>query len=178
LGATTKSKITITNVIPNHMDAVLSKLHEMGVVYEMSDNKLHINGPAGNLRAAKIETRIYPGIPTDLQAPFGVLATQAEGQSLIFDTLFDGRLQYIHELKKMGAEGAVLDSHRAVIQGPSLLHGTEMKSLDLRAGATLVIAALVAQGESIIADAEQIDRGYEKLDERLKALGADIKRVM
>jgi len=176
LGAATKSKLTISNVIEDQLDAVLHKLREMGVAFEMQNDKLFINGPAGNLKAAKIEARLYPGIPTDLQAPFGVLATQSEGQSLIFDTLYDGRLQYIHELQKMGAAGTVLGPHRAVIQGPTVLHGTEIKSLDLRAGATLLIAALIAQGESVIQDAELIDRGYEKLDERLRALGADIIR--
>lgn len=177
LAAATKSKLTITGIVTSHMDLVLEKLREMGVVFEIVDDRLLINGPAGNLKAAKIETKIYPGIPTDLQAPFGVLATQAHGASLIFDTLYDGRLKYIDELKKMGAEATILDPHRALIKGPTVLHATAIESVDLRAGVTLVIAALIAKGESILGGAEQVDRGYEKIDERLRALGADIKRL-
>ncbi len=119
----------------------------------------------------------YPGLPTDLQAPFGVLATQAQGQSFIFDSLYEGRLKYINELKKMGADAVILDPHRAMINGPTVLHGAEIESLDLRAGATLVIATLTAKDQSIIGNIEQIDRGYENLDERLRTLGADIKRA-
>lgn len=177
LGAATKSKIAIQGIIPEHLDLVLEKLREMGVVYEVKNNMLIINGPVGNLKAAKIESRMYPGIPSDLQAIFGVLATQAQGSSLIFDTLYEGRLKYIDELKKMGAEATILDPHRALISGPRVLTGTVVDSLDLRAGATLVIAALIAKGESVLGNAEQIDRGYERIDERLRALGADIKRI-
>ncbi len=177
LGAATKSEISLTPIISDHLDAVLEKLREMGVVFETHGEKLLINGPAGNLKAAKIETRPFPGLPSDLQAPFGVLATQAHGASLIFDTLYDGRLKYIDELKKMGAEATILDPHRALIKGPAVLNGTKVESLDLRAGATLVIAALIAKGESILEGAEQIDRGYERIDFRLQQLGADILRI-
>lgn len=177
LAAATKGMISIRGVMQDHMELVLEKLREMGVAFEIKGGNLQINGPAGNLRAAKIETRMYPGIPSDIQAPFGVLATQAQGASLIFDTLYDGRLKYIDELKKMGADATVLDPHRALVKGPTVLHGTEVQSLDLRAGATLVIAALIAKGESILGGAEQIDRGYEAIDTRLKSLGADIRRI-
>ncbi len=178
LAAATKGTIAIRGVMPDHLDLVLEKLREIGVVFDIKGDRLLINGPAGNLRAAKIETRMYPGIPSDIQAPFGVLATQAQGASLIFDTLYDGRLKYIDELKKMGADATVLDPHRALIKGPTVLHGTAVDSLDLRAGATLVIAALIAKGESVLGGAEQIDRGYERIDERLRELGADIRRVV
>ncbi len=177
LAAATKSKLVIKGIIKNNLDLVLEKLREMGVVFEIDSDRLTVNGSASNLKAAKIETKIYPGIPTDLQAPFGVLATQAEGASLIFDTLYDGRLKYIDQLKKMGAEATILDPHRALIKGPTVLHGTDIESVDLRAGATLVIAAMIAKGTSTVGGAEQIDRGYELIDERLRALGADIKRI-
>jgi len=143
-----------------------------------SGRTLNIQGSASVLRAAKIQTMPYPGLPTDLQAPFGVLATQANGTSLIFDTMYEGRLKYIDELKKMGADAAVLDPHRALIKGPSVLQGAEIDSLDLRAGATLIIAGLVASGKTILGNVEQIDRGYENFDERLRSLGADIKRLL
>ena len=177
LGAATKGRIAIKGFIEDHLNLVLEKLREMGVVFKAENDKLLINGPAGNLKAAKIEARTHPGIPSDLQALFGVLATQAHGTSLIFDTLYEGRLKYVDELKKMGADATHLDPHRALIKGPTVLHGTMVESLDLRAGATLVIAALIAKGESILGNAEQIDRGYERFDERLRALGADIKRL-
>ncbi len=176
LGAATRSKIIISGIIPEHMDLTLEKLREMGVVFEISENKMMINGPKCDLKSAKIEARPYPGLPTDLQAIFSVLATQAKGSSLIFDTMYEGRLKYLEELKKMGAEATILDPHRAIITGPTILYGTEVTSLDLRAGATLIIAALIAKGRSVLGNAEQIDRGYEKIDERLKNIGADIIR--
>ena len=177
LGAVSKSKLRITGVIPDHLDSVLEKLREMGVVFEIKGADLIVNGSASTLKAAKVRTDIYPSIPTDLQALFGVLATQAHGTSLIFDTLYEGRLKYIDELTKMGADATILDPHRVLITGPTALHGTAVESLDLRAGATLVIAALIAKGVSVLGGAEQIDRGYEKIDLRLRELGADIRRI-
>ncbi len=177
LAAATKSDILIRGCDPEYLDAPLMKLKDFGVSFEISDNNIRVNGKASVLRAAKIQTLPYPGFPTDLQAPFGVLATQAKGSSLIFDIMYEGRLKYINELKKMGADAVILDPHRAIINGPTVLEGAEIESLDLRAGATLVIAALLAKGKSVIGNIEQIDRGYEKLDERLAKLGAEIKRT-
>jgi UDP-N-acetylglucosamine 1-carboxyvinyltransferase len=177
LAAATKSRLKIKPVVSDHLDAVLEKFREMGIIFELQDAELSVIGSASHLVAAKIDTRPYPGIPSDLQPLFGVLATQAQGTSLIFDTLYEGRLKYIDSLQKMGAEATILDPHRALITGPSVLQGTEVQSLDLRAGATLLIAALIAKGESILGEAEQIDRGYELIDERLRNLGADIERV-
>ncbi len=130
----------------------------------------------GNLKSGRIDTRMYPGIPTDLQALFGVLATQASGTSLIHDTLFDGRFAYIHELATLGANASISDPHRAVITGPTTRTGQEIRSTDLRAGMTLIIAGLLARGTTTIHEAEIIDRGYEKIEERLSAIGADIVR--
>jgi UDP-N-acetylglucosamine 1-carboxyvinyltransferase len=124
-----------------------------------------------------VETRTYPGIPTDVQAPFGVLATQAEGETLIFDTLYEGRFNYISELEKMGVRATVFNPHQVVIHGGAKLRGTVIKSYDLRAGAALIIAALCANGKTIIEDIYQVDRGYEHIEERLQKIGACIKRV-
>ena len=178
LAAATKSDIAIVGVDQDFLELPIRKLKECGVVMAWSGRTLNIQGSASVLRAAKIQTMPYPGLPTDLQAPFGVLATQANGTSLIFDTMYEGRLKYIDELKKMGADAAVLDPHRALIKGPSVLQGAEIDSLDLRAGATLIIAGLVASGKTILGNVEQIDRGYENFDERLRSLGADIKRLL
>ncbi|MDP3999187.1 MAG: UDP-N-acetylglucosamine 1-carboxyvinyltransferase [bacterium] len=177
LAAVTRSKILIKNVDCDYLDAPLGKLKEFGVVWQKEKGDLLVNGKLSVLQSVKIQTLPYPGLPTDLQAPFGVLATQASGRTLIFDTMYEGRLRYIQELKAMGADAEVLDSHRAVINGPTVLHSAEIESLDLRAGATLVIAALVASGKSVIGHIEQIDRGYEDFDGRLIKLGADIQRV-
>ncbi|MCL5017401.1 MAG: UDP-N-acetylglucosamine 1-carboxyvinyltransferase [Patescibacteria group bacterium] len=177
LAAATKSNILIKNCDLDFLDAPLMKLKDFGVCFEANDESIYVNGKSSFLKASKIQTLPYPGFPTDLQAPFGVLATQATGSSLIFDIMYEGRLKYINELKKMGADATILDPHRAIINGPSVLEGAEIESLDLRAGATVVIAALLAKGKSIIDGIEQIDRGYERLDERLLKLGADIKRI-
>jgi UDP-N-acetylglucosamine 1-carboxyvinyltransferase len=126
----------------------------------------------------KIDTRTYPGIPTDIQAPLGVLATQAVGETMIFDTMFEGRFNYLSELEKMGAKALVLNPHQAVITGPIQLRGSAIKSFDLRAGASLIIAALCAKGTTTIDEIYQVDRGYERIEERLAALGADIKRIV
>lgn len=181
MGAATRSRIKIKNACLNHLDLPLKKLKEMGanITFKKSNKEAEdviIVQPASKLKATKIEARPYPGIPTDLQAPFGVLATQAEGTSIIHDTLFEGRLKYIEELKKMGASAIIADPHRALITGPTPLFGREIQSYDIRAGATLVIAALVAEGKTIINDIYQIDRGYESIEERLKEIGADIER--
>jgi UDP-N-acetylglucosamine 1-carboxyvinyltransferase len=177
LAAATKSNILIKGCEIDHLDAPLMKLKDFGVSFDLRKDSIFINGKSSVLKAAKIQSSPYPAFPTDLQAPFGVLATQAKGSSLIFDIMYEGRLKYINELKRMGADATILDSHRALINGPTVLEGAEIESLDLRAGATLVIAALLAKGESIIGNIEQIDRGYECLDKRLLNLGADIKRI-
>ncbi len=172
----TKSELIIKNVVRDHLDLVFDKLSEMGAKFEFDGDTVKIK-PISMLTAAKIEARIFPGLPSDLQAPFGVLATQAKGTSLIHDTLYEGRLGYINELNKMGANAIICDPHRALISGPVALYGTEITSFDLRAGATMIIAALIAQGESVIDNIEQVDRGYENIEERLKSIGADIARI-
>ena len=181
LAAALRSKILIKNVRLDHLDLVIKKLEEIGVKINIRSNRgLYFDiliFPSFNLSGIKIQTQPYPGIPTDLQSPFGVLATQANGTSLIFDTMFDGRLKYIDELIKMGANAIIADPHRALITGPTPLYAQDINSLDIRSGISLVIAALLAKGKTVIKNAYQIDRGYEKIDERLKRLGANIERI-
>ncbi len=174
--AATKGNTEINNINLRELDLVLEKLKEMGVSFEIKKDKIIVK-PLSKLNAVrKIETRTYPGVPTDLQAPFAVLATQAEGTTLVHDTMYEGRLAYINELNKMGANAVICDPHRALITGPTPLHGQNITSFDLRSGATLIIAALLAKGQSVIEKVEQVDRGYEKIEEKLRDLGADIKR--
>ncbi len=178
LGAATKSDIRVLGVPVESLTLPLLKLKEFGVSFEITGKDVSIYGSRSSLRAVKkLMTQPYPGFPSDLQAPFGVLATQSKGETLIFDTMFEGRLKYLYELEKMGAAVEILGPHRAIVKGPKNLTGKNVESIDLRAGATLVIAALVAEGESTLHTAEQIDRGYENIEERLVAIGADIKRV-
>lgn len=172
----TRGDVLIKNVVPDELDLVLEKLKEAGVVFEVNGNTIHVKPTTKLGTLGKIEARTYPGIPTDLQAPFAILATQTEGNTLIHDTLYEGRMNYINELSKMGANAVICDPHRAIITGPTPLYGTDITSFDLRAGATMIIAALLAQGTSNISGIEQVDRGYEAIEERLSKLGADIKR--
>ncbi len=177
LGAATGSTLTVKNAREEHLDLVLEKMREYGVRFLVEKNRITVL-PAKKLRAvAKIDTRTYPGVPTDVQAPFGVLATQAEGETLIHDSLFEGRFNYVPELLKMGAQATVLNPHQVVVHGKTELHGTVIKSYDLRAGAALIIAALCANGKTIIEDIYQVDRGYERIEDRLQEIGARIRRV-
>ncbi|MDR3559058.1 MAG: UDP-N-acetylglucosamine 1-carboxyvinyltransferase [Candidatus Pacebacteria bacterium] len=177
MGVATDSPIKVNGAREEHLELVLEKLREFGADFKIGKNFIQVI-PAEKLKAvSKIDMRIYPGVPSDVQAPLGVLATQAEGHTLIFDTLFDGRFNYVNELEKMGAKAYILNPHQVVISGPTKLHGNGTKSFDLRAGASLIIAALVAEGKTVIEDIYQVDRGYEKIEERLQKLGAEIKRL-
>lgn len=176
LGLATRSAITLEHVRSDHLDVVLEKLRLMGARFDIQNTSLTIE-PSGFLKASKIETRVYPGIPTDLQSPFGILATQVHGTTLIHETIFEGRLGYIQELIKMGANAVVCDPHRVIISGPTPLYGQEIRSVDLRAGISMIIAGCVAKGETTIHDAEIIDRGYEHIEDRLRLLGVDIVRT-
>jgi len=177
MGVATGSPIRVKNAIEDHLDLVLQKLREFGADFKIGKNYIDVI-PAKKLKALpKLDMRTYPGIPSDVQAPFGVLATQAEGSTLIFDTIFEGRFNYLSELEKMRAHVKLLNPHQALITGMNQLKGSEIKSFDLRAGASLIIAALAAKGKTIIHDIYQVDRGYERMEERLQKIGADIKRV-
>lgn len=173
--ALTKGEIEMTPVVPEHLYATLNAFDRAGIPYELGEKSLKVKG-VGRMNAfSKLQANIYPGFPTDLQAIFGLIATQAHGTSLIQDPLFEGRMGYVNELIKMGANAVIADPHRVIITGPTPLRGTEIRSLDLRAGATMVLAGLIAEGETVIHDAEMVYRGYEILDERLRELGAEIE---
>lgn len=177
MGVAMGSPVQVKNAREENLDLVLEKLREFGADFKIEKNYIQVI-PAKKLQAvSKIDPRIYPGIPSDIQAPLGVLATQASGDTLIFDTIFEGRFNYIQELQKMGAKAKVLNPHQVVISGPLKLKGKRIKSFDLRAGVSLIIAALLAEGKTIIEDIYQVDRGYEKIEERLQKLGADIRRI-
>ncbi|AKM84680.1 MAG: UDP-N-acetylglucosamine 1-carboxyvinyltransferase, UDP-N-acetylglucosamine 1-carboxyvinyltransferase [candidate division Kazan bacterium GW2011_GWA1_50_15] len=175
--AITRGDVTIHGFMHSHLDIFIKKLRDANVQLQiLSDNSVRISRTT-LLKAVNIRTDVYPGFPTDLQAPLAVLLTQANGTSLIFETMFEGRLNYFQELARMGATANILDAHRAAINGPTVLYGKSIESLDIRAGATLILAALIAHGRSEIDHIELIDRGYERIDEKLNALGAQIERI-
>ncbi|MEX0919020.1 MAG: UDP-N-acetylglucosamine 1-carboxyvinyltransferase, partial [Candidatus Paceibacterota bacterium] len=138
---------------------------------------VRVKGRQPVFSALDIKTHEYPGFPTDLQAPMAVFLTQSAGQSYIFETIFEGRLNYLETLGQMGAEARIIDVHRALITGPTPLAGREMESPDLRAGLAYLLAGLVADGQSVVHNVYYIDRGYQEIDKRLQAIGADITRV-
>ena len=177
LAAATKSEIIIEKIQPQYLDAALLKFKQMNVNFKVEKDSIHVLKPTGPYRAAKIKSNIHPGLLSDCIPPFAVLATQAEGTTLVHEWMYEGRLGYIHELSKMGAKVRILDQHRAEIEGPTHLHGRNVSSLDVRSGMVLVIAALVAEGKSVLHDVEHVDRGYEHIDLMLKRLGADIERM-
>ncbi len=176
LGVATNSHIKVENCEPNHLDVLLTMLQKAGSNLEIGKNYVIVK-PAKRLKSVDIITREYPGFATDLQAPFTVLMTQANGTSLIHETIYNGRLFYTDILNQMGADITMADPHRVIVKGPTFLHGKKIHSPDIRAGMALLIAAFLAKGQSVIDNIYQIDRGYDKIDERLRALGADIKRV-
>jgi UDP-N-acetylglucosamine 1-carboxyvinyltransferase len=175
LGAATKGEIKIYPVNPEEMDALLIIAKEMNINLRVKDKTLIVK--PSHLKGTKIQTGLYPKFPTDLQPPFGVMATQGEGVTLIHDWLYENRFGYLNELHQMGANVEILDPHRAIIIGPTLLHGTEVNSLDIRSGISLIIAGLVAQGKTIIHDVEKIDRGYEEIEKKLQKIGLEIERI-
>jgi len=137
---------------------------------------IKVFGSQSELKALDIKTHEYPGFPTDMQSPYVLLMTQAHGNSLIHETIYDRRLLFADSLSQMGANIVMCDPHRIVVIGPSKLHGKKLVSPDLRAGIALVIAALLAEGKTEIDNIYQIDRGYEDIENRLRAIGADISR--
>ena len=177
LGVATGSPITIRNAREHHLDIVLEKLREFGADFRVEGKSITVVPAERLVAASKIDTRTYPGVPSDVQAPFGVLAALANGETLLFDTVFEGRFNYVSELEKMRAFATVLNPHQVLFRGPAKLRGTTIRSYDLRAGAALIIAALAAEGKTVIEEIYQVDRGYERIEERLSALGADIRRI-
>jgi UDP-N-acetylglucosamine 1-carboxyvinyltransferase len=176
LAAAAHSEIKITNCVPDHIRALLEIFKKIGVSFEEGNDWLLIK-PAKKFSSYNIKTHEYPGFPTDLQSPYTVLMTQAQGSSLIHETIYDRRLLYTDLLSQMGADIIMCDPHRVVVNGPARLRGRKLTSPDLRAGISLVIAALVAEGKTEIDNIYQVERGYENIAERLKNLGADIIRL-
>jgi UDP-N-acetylglucosamine 1-carboxyvinyltransferase len=176
--AVTGGDVTIRGVAGEHLGAFRNVLERAGVPHETDDagGALHVCSTT-DLRATSIETQPYPGLATDLQAPLAVLLTQANGTSAIHETIFEDRLEYTAELAKMGAQIEVTNGCHARITGPTPLHAADLRIADLRAGATLVLAALAATGTSTISGIEHVDRGYEQIEGKLVGLGANITRV-
>ena len=166
--------VTLNDVRYDHMDAFIWKLREAGVGVYLDEGSIRIKGN-GCLSAVTIQALPYPGFATDLQATIGVLLTQAKGVSVIHERVYDNRLLYVGELRRMGAE-VVVAGQTAIITGPTPLVGTPVRALDIRSGAALVLAGLVAQGRTEIYDIYHLDRGYQDLDKKFKCLGADITR--
>jgi UDP-N-acetylglucosamine 1-carboxyvinyltransferase len=176
LAAASNSEIKITNCEPKHIMSLLAVFKKIGVPFEIGNDYVQIKKWT-KLKPYNIKTHEYPGFPTDLQSPYVILMTQAEGTSLVQETIYDRRLLWTDMLSQMGAKIIMCDPHRIVINGPTKLYAKKLISPDIRAGIALIIAALIAEGKTEIDNIYQIDRGYEKLDERLKLLGADIERV-
>ncbi|MGF2618255.1 UDP-N-acetylglucosamine 1-carboxyvinyltransferase [Rossellomorea vietnamensis] len=174
LGAAAGEGVLIDNVIPLHMESLIAKMREMGVPIETSDEQIFI-GKAENLNAVDIKTLVYPGFPTDLQQPFTSLLTRAKGSAVVTDTIYSARFKHIDELRRMNANIKV-EGRSAIVNGPIQLQGAKVKASDLRAGAALVVAGLMAEGITEVTGLEHIDRGYSSLVEKLEGLGATIWR--
>ncbi len=174
-GAITKSEITLTNVEPKHLGAVLAKLEEMGSRFTTTDTTITIH-PSQDIKPVKIVTQEYPAFPTDMQAQFLALATQANGVSIIEERLFENRFMHVSELQRMGAD-ITLNGHTATVNGKTDLSGTDVMATDLRASSALVLAALVSSGETNIHRIYHLDRGYDSLEKKLKGVGAKIERL-
>jgi len=166
----------IKNVNPEHLTMFLEKMREIGVNFEIKKNEILVK-KSSNFKPTKIQVLPYPGFPTDLQPQVSVLLTQAEGKSLIHDPLYENRFQHLHELRKMGADIEITDPHRALIFGKRELTGNKIAASDIRSGAALVLAGLIAKGQTQIDEISQIERGYERIDEKLRKLGAKIEKV-
>jgi UDP-N-acetylglucosamine 1-carboxyvinyltransferase len=174
-GAITGGDVNVTGCDPTHLDAVLSKLHEVGVKTKSNGDSVRVMGD-NPLVGGDMTTEEYPGFPTDAQAQFMALATQADGTSIITENIFENRFMHAQELVRMGAN-IKIEGRRAVVVGKTPLSAAAVLASDLRASASLVLAALVADGETIIDRVYHLDRGYENIEEKLRGVGAEIKRI-
>jgi UDP-N-acetylglucosamine 1-carboxyvinyltransferase len=174
--AITRSELEIRDCEPGHLLAVIDKLRSVGVKIEQREGNALVVSGDGKLRAADVTTAVYPGFPTDMQAQYMTLMTQAEGDSVITEMIFENRFMHASELQRLGARVRV-HGHSAFVHGPTPLTGAKMIASDLRASASLVLAGLAAEGETWIDRVYHIDRGYEKIEEKLRAVGAAIERV-
>lgn len=174
--AATHGDVELTGCIPTHMEALSAKLLEMGARVTESDDTLRVRGTLCGYRGVNIKTQVYPGFPTDLQQPMSTLLTTAMGRSIVRETIFESRLKHLNEIGHMGAQVQFVDNATAIIEGVPELYGAPVTATDLRAGAALVIAGLMARGVTEIYEPEYIDRGYEHLEDKLRSLGAEIRR--
>jgi UDP-N-acetylglucosamine 1-carboxyvinyltransferase len=174
-GALVGENVELTNCRPEHMTAVIDKLVEMGAQIETGETSIRVNR-TDPLRPANVRTLPHPGFPTDMQAQVMVLLTQANGTSLVTETIFENRFMHVSELNRMGAE-IELDGHAAVVKGPTPLSGARVMATDLRASACLMIAGLIAEGQTLVDRVYHLDRGYEHIEKKLAALGAQIERL-
>jgi UDP-N-acetylglucosamine 1-carboxyvinyltransferase len=174
-GAIAGEEVALNDIVPDHMDPLTHKLREAGAHVECEGNRYYVRRN-GHLRGVEIQTLHFPGFPTDLQAGFATLLTQADGTSLVHERVYDDRLQYTSELQKLGACVQV-SGQTAIVLGPTPLHGGAVRALDIRCGAALILAALAAEGETEIMDIYHVDRGYENVEAKLRSLGVQIRRV-
>jgi UDP-N-acetylglucosamine 1-carboxyvinyltransferase len=174
-GAITGGEVEVTGCRPGHLESLLENLAEMGLELEVNESSVSIRR-GEKLAARDIRTAPHPGFPTDLQAQYMTLATQAEGSSIIHEEIFENRFMHVAELRRMGAD-VQADGRVAVVRGPTPLSGAEVMATDLRASACLILAGLVAEGTTVIHRVYHIDRGYERIEEKLGALGACIERI-
>jgi UDP-N-acetylglucosamine 1-carboxyvinyltransferase len=173
--AITKGNLFLRDCQPEHLDALIGKLRAAGVEITVEAGGVRVRG-RGDIKPADVVTRPHPGFPTDMQAQFMVLMTLAEGQSVLTETIFENRFMHVPELMRMGAD-IVIEGRTAVVRGPTRLTGATVMATDLRASASLVLAGLVAEGKTEILRVYHLDRGYERLDRKLRAVGADIRRT-
>jgi UDP-N-acetylglucosamine 1-carboxyvinyltransferase len=173
--ALTRGNLLLQDCLPEHLEAVSSKLRAAGVEITVEAGGVRVRGRA-EVKPADVVTRPYPGFPTDMQAQFMVLMTRASGQSVLTETIFENRFMHVPELARMGAD-IVVEGRTAIVRGPSRLKGAKVMATDLRASASLVLAALAAEGKTEILRVYHLDRGYERLDRKLRKLGADVRRM-
>ena len=172
--AATGGDVTLENVMSEHIRATITKLREVGAEIEEGETSVRIQ-MEGRPKATDIETAPYPGFPTDMQQPIGALLVSADGTSVIRETVYESRFNYLNELVRMGAD-VRFERDRAIIKGIERLSGAPVEAFDLRAGAAMVLAGLSAEGETVVSQVDRIDRGYEKIEEKLTAVGAVICR--
>lgn len=174
--AITRGEVMIKNVVPDHVKPITAKLRECGVTVEITEEGLYVNAADKKLIATDLKTLPYPGFPTDIQSPFMSFLTTVEGSSTVIETVFENRFMHVAELNRMGAN-IKTEGNRAVVQGGKKLEGSRVIATDLRAGAAMVLAGLVASGTTEVSQIYHVERGYEKFVEKFRALGANILRI-
>ncbi|MBI2474390.1 MAG: UDP-N-acetylglucosamine 1-carboxyvinyltransferase [Candidatus Taylorbacteria bacterium] len=178
LGAMAASELKITNCLPEHLSVPIETLRQIGAKIETNADSITVRAvPEGVCQNISAKTHEYPGFPTDLQAPLTVLMTQCCAEGMVFETIYEGRLNYTTDLIRMGADIKLWDAHHITVKGPTPLKGKELEGPDIRAGIAFIIAAIVAEGQSTIRNAYYVDRGYADIEKRLSEIGANIKRV-